>query len=211
MDWYTIFKFLHVAAAVIWIGGAFIMIMLGAQAQRSKNDDEMVGVVRQVGWAADRIYVPSSMATLIFGLITAGLGNLWSQLWVSLGLVGVVATIALGVLVLTPRAKKVQAGFAAGGVTAEVVAVSREILTIAKFDAVLLFTVIADMVLKPGAGVVTTRGHVHWVATEYGMVNLHGMTLRERGAALISIAHPDFRAELARDFATIRRMEIAAG
>ena len=65
-------------------------------------------------------------------------------------------------------------------------------------------------VLKPGAGVVTTRGHVHWVVTEFGSVNLHGMTLRERGEALISIAHPDFRAELARDFATIRRVEIAA-
>jgi len=60
-------------------------------------------------------------------------------------------------------------------------------------------------VLKPGAGVVTTRGHVHWVVTECGVVNLHGKTLRERGAALISIAHPDFRAELARDFATLRR------
>src|SRR4029079_2423443 len=44
--------------------------------------------------------------------------------------------------------------------------------------------------LKPGAGVVTTRGHVHWVATEHGAVDLHGLTLRERGEALISIAHP---------------------
>lgn len=50
--------------------------------------------------------------------------------------------------------------------------------------------------LNPGAGVVTTRGHVHWVVTEYGAVNLHGMTLRERAEALISIAHPDFRAGL---------------
>jgi acyl-CoA hydrolase len=63
-------------------------------------------------------------------------------------------------------------------------------------------------VLKPGAGVVTTRGHVHWVVTEFGVVNLHGKTLRERGEALISIAHPDFRAELAREFATIRRVKI---
>ena len=52
--------------------------------------------------------------------------------------------------------------------------------------------------LKPGAGVVTTRGHVHWVVTEYGAVNLHGRTLRERGALLISVAHPDVRAELTR-------------
>ncbi|MCS6902374.1 MAG: acetyl-CoA hydrolase/transferase C-terminal domain-containing protein, partial [Myxococcales bacterium] len=50
--------------------------------------------------------------------------------------------------------------------------------------------------LKTGAGVVTTRGHVHWVATEFGVVNLHGMTLRERGEALISLAHPDFRPDL---------------
>ena len=47
--------------------------------------------------------------------------------------------------------------------------------------------------LAAGAGVVTTRGHVHWVATEFGAVNLHGQTLRERAARLISIAHPDFR------------------
>lgn len=58
--------------------------------------------------------------------------------------------------------------------------------------------------LKPGAGVVTTRGHVHWVATEYGAVDLHGMTLRERGEALVSIAHPSFRAELRRELANIR-------
>lgn len=58
--------------------------------------------------------------------------------------------------------------------------------------------------LKPGAGVVTTRGHVHWVVTEFGAVNLHGKTLRERGEALISIAHPDFRAELKRRLADTR-------
>ena len=58
--------------------------------------------------------------------------------------------------------------------------------------------------LKPGAGVVTTRGHVHWVVTEFGAVNLHGKTLRERGEALISIAHPDFRSELRRVLTNIR-------
>ncbi|HEX5817901.1 MAG TPA: acetyl-CoA hydrolase/transferase C-terminal domain-containing protein [Gemmatimonadales bacterium] len=58
--------------------------------------------------------------------------------------------------------------------------------------------------LNPGAGVVTTRGHVHWVVTEYGAVNLHGRSLRERGELLVSIAHPDFRAELRRDLQRIR-------
>lgn len=62
--------------------------------------------------------------------------------------------------------------------------------------------------LKPGAGVVTTRGHVHWVVTEYGAVNLNGLTLRERGEALASIAHPDFRAELRRELAAIRHLSV---
>ncbi len=58
--------------------------------------------------------------------------------------------------------------------------------------------------LKPGAGVVTTRGHVHWVVTEYGAVNLHGCTLRERAEKLISIAHPDFRVELTQQVRGLR-------
>jgi 4-hydroxybutyrate CoA-transferase len=58
--------------------------------------------------------------------------------------------------------------------------------------------------LRPGAGVVTTRGHIHWVVTEHGAVNLHGLTLRARADALISIAHPDFRAELRREVSAIR-------
>ncbi|HEX2855343.1 MAG TPA: acetyl-CoA hydrolase/transferase C-terminal domain-containing protein [Opitutaceae bacterium] len=58
--------------------------------------------------------------------------------------------------------------------------------------------------LNAGAGVVTTRGHVHWVVTEHGAVNLHGKSLRERSDLLISISHPDFRPELRRDVAQAR-------
>jgi acyl-CoA hydrolase len=48
-------------------------------------------------------------------------------------------------------------------------------------------------ILKPGAGVVTTRADVHYVVTEYGIAYLHGKNLRERAEALIQVAHPDFR------------------
>lgn len=50
--------------------------------------------------------------------------------------------------------------------------------------------------LAPSSGVVTTRGDVHWVVTEFGAVNLHGRTVRDRTRMLIDIAHPGFRAEL---------------
>jgi acyl-CoA hydrolase len=64
--------------------------------------------------------------------------------------------------------------------------------------------------LKPGAGVVTTRGHVHWIATEYGAVNLFGRSLRERAELLISIAHPDMRAGLLRAYRDVRHVDLGA-
>ncbi|UII19132.1 acetyl-CoA hydrolase/transferase family protein [Fulvivirga ligni] len=53
--------------------------------------------------------------------------------------------------------------------------------------------------LKEGAGVTTTRAHVHYVATEYGVVDLFGLNLKQRAHALISIAHPDHREQLERE------------
>jgi acyl-CoA hydrolase len=62
--------------------------------------------------------------------------------------------------------------------------------------------------LKAGAGVVTTRGHVHWVVTEYGSVNLFGLSLRRRAEALIALAHPDARGDLRRAFARTRHVTL---
>ncbi|QZO95283.1 4-hydroxybutyrate CoA-transferase [Riemerella anatipestifer] len=60
--------------------------------------------------------------------------------------------------------------------------------------------------LKPGAGVVTTRGHIHYVITEYGTAYLYGKSLRERAKALIEIAHPDDREML--DKAAFERFKV---
>ena len=58
-----------------------------------------------------------------------------------------------------------------------------------------LVTRIAAM-LKEGAGVVTSRNHVRYIVTEYGVADLYGKTIRQRTQQLINIAHPDFRADL---------------
>ncbi len=53
--------------------------------------------------------------------------------------------------------------------------------------------------LKKGAGVVTTRNHVHYIVTEYGIAELYGKTIRERAQALINVAHPKFRDQLRKE------------
>jgi 4-hydroxybutyrate CoA-transferase len=52
--------------------------------------------------------------------------------------------------------------------------------------------------LKLGAGVVTTRNHVHYIVTEYGIADLYGKTIKQRAESLINIAHPKFREDLTR-------------
>lgn len=54
--------------------------------------------------------------------------------------------------------------------------------------------------LNPGAGVVTTRAHVHYIITEYGVANLYGKTIKERVKALVNIAHPDHRESIDRQY-----------
>jgi len=63
--------------------------------------------------------------------------------------------------------------------------------------------------LKPGAGVVTTRAHVHYVVTEFGIADLYGKNLRQRAEALIRIAHPNHREELEK--AAHERFRICGG
>lgn len=60
--------------------------------------------------------------------------------------------------------------------------------------------------LRSGAGVVTTRAHVHYVITEYGVADLYGKTLDERARALVEIAHPEDREDLARTWHDVRLM-----
>jgi len=62
--------------------------------------------------------------------------------------------------------------------------------------------------LKPGAGVVTTRANVHYVVTEYGAVNLFGKNIRERAKLLISIAHPQYREELERQAHDLLKLKV---
>jgi acyl-CoA hydrolase len=62
--------------------------------------------------------------------------------------------------------------------------------------------------LKPGAGVVTTRAHVHYIVTEYGVAEMWGKSIQERAKAMICIAHPDHREQLMREAFEIWKIRI---
>lgn len=148
MDLYLIFKFLHVAAAIAWIGGGVTLFAMGMFAASRKDDAEMMRALGGVGFMANRWFVPSSLVTLLCGIVMAFLGSLWGDAWVVLGLVGFAATFLTGHFVL--RVKAIEAGgLMAEGQVAQAAAVGRKLMQVAKFDYTMLFTVVALMVLKP--------------------------------------------------------------
>jgi uncharacterized membrane protein len=148
MDWYAIFKFLHVAAAICWVGGGVVLMFLAVLATRAKDENAQMTVIKQTAGLAMNWFIPASMGTLIFGIVTATLGGMWGDAWVILGLLGFAATFSTGNFIIRPAADAIAAA-ETGGKRDVALANARKLLQVAKFDYVMLFTVIADMVFKP--------------------------------------------------------------
>lgn len=152
MDLYLLVKFLHVAAAIIWIGAGVGLVILGIAAERSRDEVEYGRIIKQVVFMAPRVFIPSSVAALVLGIIAAWMSWGFTYLWIDIGLVGFAITFCTGNFLLKPRADKVTEILAKGPLTPQALAIGRELLGLAKFDYVMLFVVVADMVFKPMGG-----------------------------------------------------------
>jgi uncharacterized membrane protein len=148
MDIYLLFKLLHVLSAVVWVGGGLCLMVLGVFANSRNDDAEVLRVVQSVAFMGNRWFMPASLLTVIFGAIATYLGPGFGELWILLGLAGFAAAFVTGTFVFKPQSEKLVAQVAEGQ-TSEAMAIARGLLNVAKFDYVVMFLVIADMVLKP--------------------------------------------------------------
>jgi len=152
MDWYSIVKFLHIVSAVLWLGGGFVLILLSVRAERSGDADALVLNLRNTAALGNILFMPASLATLLFGILMAWLWTGFTDLWIVIGLVGAGMTFFTGVVFMKPGSERIAALVEKSGVTPAVLAEGRKLLSIAKFDYAVMMVVIADMVLKPGTG-----------------------------------------------------------
>jgi uncharacterized membrane protein len=149
MDWYSIVKFLHVATAILWVGGGFVLFLLGVLAQRAGNDEEKLQAMRATGQLGGRFFAPMSMLTLVFGLIMCGLWVGFSDLWIVIGLVGYATTFSIGMLIFKPTGERMGAMIARDGVTPAVLEIGERMMRAARLDYAVMLVIVADMVLKP--------------------------------------------------------------
>ncbi len=149
MDWYGIFKFLHVSFAIVWLGGGLGLIVLGGKAVRARNDAELVRVLENGLYLASHAFVPASAGAVVAGVVMVFLGQDWSEAWIIVGLVGFGVTFSFGNFFIKPRGDRLMEAVLKEGPTPAAAARCRDILALLKFDVVMMFTVVADMVLKP--------------------------------------------------------------
>jgi uncharacterized membrane protein len=151
MTRYDAYLFVHIAAVIVWLGAGVLIQILAARADNARDDEGLARLFTEIGVLATRLFIPSSAVVGVFGILMVVDGP-WSfdQLWVTLGLIGFIATFFTGKAVLDARAQKIAAKIERdGGVTPASVVDIRQMLAIARIDTVVLYVVVFDMVVKP--------------------------------------------------------------
>ncbi|MFA7248464.1 MAG: DUF2269 family protein [Dehalococcoidia bacterium] len=149
---YTVLKFLHVLAAVAWVGGGLTLTILAEQVRAHGTPEEMTALLGRFEWFGKRFFSPLAVVVLLMGLGMAGIGGLMAAPWVSLGFLGIFASAGIGMGYLTPKGRQISALLEQHGPAhPEVVALTSRMLTASRIDLVILVAVVAVMVFKPGA------------------------------------------------------------
>jgi uncharacterized membrane protein len=150
---YEALLFVHILAAIVWIGGAIQLNLLGTRATRSGDADRMVVIAREAEWVSQRLIAPAGVILFALGITMVAINDAWTigQLWIILALVGFGLTFLAGALFFGPEAGRVgKAIDARGPGDSEVQRRIRRILVVGRFDILLLLLIVADMVFKPG-------------------------------------------------------------
>jgi uncharacterized membrane protein len=149
--WYSAFKAVHVLAAIIWIGGGALLMILGIAAERKRDPVELATVARQAAMVGEKLFAPAGVVVVAMGvamMVNTNWG--WGKFWVIAGLVGYAITFVTGIAVLSPMTKKIAALTEAKGPNdPETAAAITRVLQIVRIDIAMLLLVVVDMVTKP--------------------------------------------------------------
>jgi uncharacterized membrane protein len=149
VTWYELLLFVHIAAAVIWLGGSFTFQMYGLVVRRAGDPEELARFAGRAGWLSERMFVPASLAVILagIGLMVEGSWE-WGQLWVVFALATFAASFATGLFVLSPMAKRVPV---VGPTTPVGQDLINRLFAILRVDLSFMYAIVFAMVVKPTA------------------------------------------------------------
>jgi len=151
MSAYELLLLLHIIAAIIWVGAATTYFALELRTDLSGDLERETSQNDDAQWLAPRLFIPASMATLIFGVLAAIEGN-WDfgSLWIIIGLAGFGVSFATGIGYFEPEMKRLAAAIERGGAAdPEVRRRTASLKTVGRIELAVLYIVVASMVAKP--------------------------------------------------------------
>ena len=142
----TVLKSIHVLAAAFWVGGGFVLNLAMFFAPRSGDKANILPAMRLTRFFGQKVLTPLALIVLVTGIWMTEKYYSWDQLWIQLGLAGVVVVTATGLLYLGPRAAKGIAGMEAGQPPPP----GRNwVPIVARLNLLIISTVLVLMVIRP--------------------------------------------------------------
>ena len=150
---YLLVVYVHILAAIAWVGGAFFLNLLGTRVSRSSDPEELPRLGRHIAWFGMRYFLPVSILTFAAGVVLTASRWSFSQAWISLAMLLWLVSLLLGALYIGPRSQKVAEMFEAEGATSPAArAASARLTMMARIDVVIFLVIVGLMVWKPGTG-----------------------------------------------------------
>src|SRR5215207_8700427 len=149
---YEAVLFVHIFAAIIWVGGAFFFQVKIAQFKRANDNAGFLQLGKDAEHFGMKLFMPMSIVVLLAGITMVWYGPYTFELWIALALFGIVATSLVGALYLGPTGGKLaklagEKGFDDPGV----IAMRDRLILVSRLDYAVLALIVLDMVFKPGA------------------------------------------------------------
>ncbi|MFN8222860.1 MAG: DUF2269 family protein [Gaiellales bacterium] len=152
MTWYELFKWIHVTSITIWVGGAAAIQLFVLRMLRERDGVRLAGFTRDIEVIGRTVFAPTSGIALLsgVGLVLNGSWD-WSEPFISLGLLALLASAGVGSGFLGPESGRISAIVERDGPdSAEAVRRRGRILLISRIELAILLVVIFLMVVKPG-------------------------------------------------------------
>jgi uncharacterized membrane protein len=181
MTWYEFLLFVHVAGAIVWVGGGFYVQTYGMIELRSGDPASIARFAGNAGFLGERLFTPTSIVVLLAGIGLMIDGNWpWGRLWVDFALVAWVGSAVLGAGYLGPTAKRIAV---VGPQTPEGQRLIRRVFALLRIDLMLLFAIVLAMVVKPTSDDVWVIVVVAALLLVGGAVTLRGLARTPEAAA----------------------------
>ncbi len=151
---YDLFKFIHIVAAIVWVGAGVTFQILNARLARANDQAGIAAMASQGEWFGKVVFSTAAGTTLVAGIVTVlASDGAWSfaELWVTWGFVGVALSIVFGAVLSERTAKELAATIQTSGQDSpQVPVLQRRLGLYGGIDLLILVSVVAAMVFKPG-------------------------------------------------------------